>query len=1030
MRHLALVGLVGFACSSPASLSLRPQDHRARARLPVVEDTRVVLGAMGGIASEQLRVVYGKQADLLPPVQLVPTDGSELGLEELRATVDLDGPLARTEFHLVFRNTEARQREGRFSLVLPATASVSRFGMKIAGEWREARIVSRAKGREVYEAILKQRRDPALLERDLGNQFSARVFPIAAHERKEIAIAYEHVVSEAQPYRLALRGLPVVPTLVVDIAQDGARASAVQSGQPPEDVLLPVARRSTAIAAGDAFVARLEAPPTAAAAPLDRVLVLVDTSASRTTVMGRQGQAVRAVLAALRPDAEVAVAAYDHQVTELYRGPARGAELAISRLYDVGALGASDLGGALAYAARAGMPRVILVGDGMATLGVREPAKLAALLRGASASAGERAPTQRIIERIDALQVGETIDRDALGPIVAAGATPGAILDGRDLERATRQLAAAVGSERRIAVAGATTWPATTRGVAPGDPVWVFGRRTGAGPLRVEIGAQVITVAPTSAHDSTRVTRAVAAAQVAAMTEQLARLTDGPQKRALATELEKLALAHGLVSQQTSLIVLESAADEQRFLGPPPADTEPEHTAMHDTRFDEVLGSAAGEQGDGGGEVIRISGSAPAIDSTSTAQGITINHDYIRNVPLQGRTFEGVVVDGAVNLSGSTSVENVYIADSTTVRSRSRGAFQVKADVMSPLANELVARSIAAGGMVPDDPEDEESAATTDAPAEQQREVVWSQLATPHEGTYLAVREAIAADDRERALATASAAELANPGDITNVLALGEALEARGAYALAARAYGSLVDLYPNRAELLRAAGQRLDALADRFPAARDLAIDAYRRALAERPDHAHTYRLLALSLLLANRSDTDAEVLPTLAAGIARASETAVSTVLSDDRAVAQAVLAARHPEHAAEYLGAQSSPVSRQATLRIVLAWETDANDVDLHVLDRAGDEAYYAHPALPSGGMLLQDITRGWGPEMFTIVDPRAFPYRVAVHYYSRGPMGVGLGTVQAVRHDGKGHITVQQSPFVIQTDQALVELPAIR
>jgi hypothetical protein len=44
-----------------------------------------------------------------------------------------------------------------------------------------------------------------------------------------------------------------------------------------------------------------------------------------------------------------------------------------------------------------------------------------------------------------------------------------------------------------------------------------------------------------------------------------------------------------------------------------------------------------------GGETIAISGRAPVIDPTSTSSGITLDRDYVRNVPLPGRTFEGVL---------------------------------------------------------------------------------------------------------------------------------------------------------------------------------------------------------------------------------------------------------------------------------------------------------------------------------------------------------------------------------------------------
>lgn len=71
-----------------------------------------------------------------------------------------------------------------------------------------------------------------------------------------------------------------------------------------------------------------------------------------------------------------------------------------------------------------------------------------------------------------------------------------------------------------------------------------------------------------------------------------------------------------------------------------------------------------------GGEVIVIEDKAPAIDPTSTSQGITIDQDYTKNMPV-GRTFESVLGAAAgasddalgVSFSGSTSLENTYVVD-------------------------------------------------------------------------------------------------------------------------------------------------------------------------------------------------------------------------------------------------------------------------------------------------------------------------------------------------------------------------------
>jgi uncharacterized protein YfaP (DUF2135 family) len=64
----------------------------------------------------------------------------------------------------------------------------------------------------------------------------------------------------------------------------------------------------------------------------------------------------------------------------------------------------------------------------------------------------------------------------------------------------------------------------------------------------------------------------------------------------------------------------------------------------------------------------------------------------------------------------------------------------------------------------------------------------------------------------------------------------------------------------------------------------------------------------------------------------------------------------------------------------------WNTDNTDVDLHVTEPSGEECYYAHRDTRSGGELTQDVTQGYGPEMYVL---RAAPhgrYEVRAHYFA--------------------------------------------
>ncbi|HEU4537344.1 MAG TPA: hypothetical protein VFS00_24660, partial [Polyangiaceae bacterium] len=120
----------------------------------------------------------------------------------------------------------------------------------------------------------------------------------------------------------------------------------------------------------------------------------------------------------------------------------------------------------------------------------------------------------------------------------------------------------------------------------------------------------------------------------------------------------------------------------------------------------------------------------------------------------------------------------------------------------------------------------------------------------------------------------------------------------------------------------------------------------------------------------------------------------------------------------------------IDDEPSLRFVLNWETDANDVDFHIRDAGGGHAFYGSPSLPGGGGdLYADVTTGYGPECFTVRKPRGArspSYTLQAHYFSRGPMGYGMGKLEIIDHDGKGGLRFEERPFVVMTDRAFVDL----
>ena len=305
-------------------------------------------------------------------------------------------------------------------------------------------------------------------------------------------------------------------------------------------------------------------------------------------------------------------------------------------------------------------------------------------------------------------------------------------------------------------------------------------------------------------------------------------------------------------------------------------------------------------------------------------------------------------------------------------------------------------------------------------------------VGSPYTGKLFDVMGHLAAGRTAEATELAAAWQLDQPGDVLALVALGEVAEKAGDRDTAARAYGSIVDLFPSRADLRRYASYRLARVGGE---ALGLAIDSAREAVASRADHPSSHRALAFGLVAAGRHREAAQ---SLVAGLhaehvewGRFSE--VQRILREDLALVAAAWAAAEPAARAEIdamLSTEGVSIATAPSLRFVLTWETDANDVDFHIHDGKGGHAFFSDKVLPSGGSLYADITTGYGPECFAIDGTAAaYPYNLRAHYYSRGPMGYGMGRVQAVQHDGKGTLVLREYPFVVMKDQEWIDLGTI-
>ncbi len=989
------------------------------------------------------------------PMSLTASDGTGLRLASFDAKGVVEGPLAYTELHLSFDNPEARQLEGRFSIQLPPGAAISRFAMAIGDRWQEGEVVERQAARVAYEDFLHRRQDPALLESGAGNRFEARVFPIAPGARKELIISWSQALTSAkEPYVLPVCGLPKLDALDVEVLVRAPNSGGEgvlhkvelheKAYAPTMDLELRTGNSPAPILrSGDLAVARVTPAISAPDEPIDTLTILFDTSASRALDFDGQVDRLGALIAELgrrKADTAVRVIAFDQSAELIFDGPCTGYGAAqAAALRSRGALGASDLGVGLGSITKA--ERVLYVGDGVFTAGSSERAGVLAQLRTLAAARG--------ITRLDALVDGGLQDRAVLEDLVRGELErDGLVLDARvSVGQIADKLGRPTRSGLKVAVDGASWfWPQIVDGVQPGDAVLVYAELPADRALQVSIGDAAIFEEGSAVASAPRplLQRARAQAKIEQLTAELAALGTDAARTEIdrrTAEIVMLSTSQRVLSEHTALLVLETEDDYRRF--------GIERGAMAD-----IL-----TVGDRGVELI-LRGGLP-VDRSGEKLAMIVEESAEEAKDKGGRPepmpeAEPIVVQGAIapdTIGPGTITADDFLpapAGGAPKRGGEGGGANGSGEVRSGAPNDAAAPSQApmappqARAPEPDSARDGDLERSErprmakrpasrmpvheEAPSDDRDDSSRPQPSDPYDGNMKPIMAELAAGRNDRAMELARAWRSAAPGDVLALVGLGEAMHATGDLRGAARAYGSIIDLFPSRTDLRRMAGEHLESLGDEGAA---LALDTYEKAVAQRPDHPGSHRLYAYALLRAGRHE---EAFHAIIAGIDREYPdnrfAQVQRILREDLGLIAAAWLAADPSREptiARAVGERHASIDGRASVRFVLNWETDANDVDLHVFDGRGGHAFFRSKTLPSGGELYADVTTGYGPECFTIPDAaKAFPYHVQAHYYGRGPMGYGMGKLQVIEHDGAGKLTFIDQPFVLMKDHAYIDL----
>jgi len=129
-----------------------------------------------------------------PQLTVAGKSNNGVKLKNLKIDVAIYGNISRTTWQMTFYNTTSRILEGNLEFPLRDGVNVSRYALDINGKMREAVPVDRGKGAVVFEAVERRRIDPGLLEKVAGNTFRTRIYPINSHSTRTVIIGYEEEI--------------------------------------------------------------------------------------------------------------------------------------------------------------------------------------------------------------------------------------------------------------------------------------------------------------------------------------------------------------------------------------------------------------------------------------------------------------------------------------------------------------------------------------------------------------------------------------------------------------------------------------------------------------------------------------------------------------------------------------------------------------------------------------------------------------------------------------------------------------------
>lgn len=935
---------------------------------------------------------FAQDSPMPPPPRLIASDpGSDpIQVRELSISAAISGGMAETTVKMVFFNPNRRQLEGNVQFPLADGQQITAFALDIDGALRPAVPVDKARGRQVFEEIQRRQVDPGLLELTQGNNFKLRVYPIAPRGTRTVELKYAEVLQrrganwvyrlpkaygDARNVEVAVQvndaTAPVGGALQFERRDNGYQASlsSKQARLPAEGIeVLTAAHPEPRVyrqLVGDTtwFVAEVPVQSVRTPRPVPRVIGLLwDSSGSganrahdaELAELDRYFTALSNVEVRLtrlrdRPEAQ--------QVFKVEGGNWRALRSALEKTVYDGASAIND------WQPQAAVTQYLLFSDGLANYGSQRFPALAAHQQLFALNSSPSADSARLAALAERAR-GQLIE---INP-----ATPGAAAQALLFQEALVEQVSATGA-RDLEVDSHTVRNGMLR---------VAGRITAP---QAELQLTL-----TNGGKTQRITVPIAAS--AAQHPNAAATWAGFRLRALEAEFEahrseigRIGRRFGIPTRETSLIVLEQISDYVRYEIEPPAGDAAEYRRLKAMRTNEQAQARKSHFQ----QVVQMFEQRKRWWNTT-----------FKDVPRKRRPAKG-------QSSGADESENAAayaelprrVAPSVAMPAPAPAAdmapdakFKVESLQRAPAARTETA-GYSGGQRLAAAPTAEAAGKTSAAPAAPQIGMAlkkWEPNAPYIERLNAASRDKVYQVylDQKPDYANSSAFYL----DAADILL------AKGQRDLALRVLSNLAEMDLENRAVLRILGYRLLQAG-----APGLAVPVFEEVLRIAVEEPQSFRDLGLALAADGRAQDAVNKLYEVALRPWADRFPDIETIALADMNALIATSGKQLDLGAIDRRLLAPLPVD----LRVVLTWDADNTDIDLHVTDPNGEECFFSNPRTSQGGMMSRDFTGGYGPEEFVLRRAKPGKYSISANFYgNRQQVLAGATTLQVKLFSGFG------------------------